>query len=101
MNPEISTVEFFKRPSAFLPILFSLIAVGLIVAHIATDGLAPQPDEGTAAHLWQLVMAAQVPLVGYFVIRWVPVAPRVALPIFGAQITAALIAVAPIFLLKW
>lgn len=101
MNPEISTAEFFKRPSSFLPILLSIIAVGLVVVHIATDGIAPQPDEGTAAHLWQLLMAAQMPIAAYFLIRWVPVAPRAALPVFGAQVTAALVAIAPVFLLKW
>ena len=101
MNTEISQTEFFRRPSACGPILMSLIAVGLIVAHIATHGIAPQPDEGTAAHLWQLVMAAQVPIIGYFFVRWVPVAPRLALPVFAIQLAAALLAIAPVFLLRW
>lgn len=93
--------EFFKRPSAFLPIVMSLVAIGIIVVHIVTDGIAPQPDEGAAAHLWQLLMAAQVPIIGYFLIRWVPVVPRVALPVFGAQLAAVIAALAPVFLLGW
>jgi hypothetical protein len=101
MNPKISTTEFFKRPSAFLPIMLSLVAVSLVVAHIATDGMAPQPDEGTMAHLWQLLMAAQVPITAYFLVRWVAVAPRAVLTVFGVQLATALLALLPVFLLKW
>jgi hypothetical protein len=72
MNTEICVAEAFKRPSAFLPILMSLIAIVVIVVHIAISGTAPQSDEGTAAHLWQLLMAAQVPIVAFFLIRWAP-----------------------------
>src|SRR5262249_55023826 len=101
MNPAISTAELFKRPSAFLPVLMSLAAVGLIVAQLATHGTAPQRDEGTAAHLWQLLMVAQGAGMIYFLIRWVPVGPRAAWQIFGIQLAAALLAIVPVLLLKW
>jgi len=65
------------------------------------NGPAPQEDEGTAAHIWQLLMAGQAPIVLYFAFKWVPESPRAALPILGLQIGAALSAMAPVFILKW
>ena len=80
-----------RRPSAFLPVAMSLGALGP----------APQADEGAAAHLWQLLMAGQVPIVVFFAIKWVPQSPRQAIPILALQIGAALAAMAPVFLLHW
>jgi hypothetical protein len=90
-----------KRPSAFLPMAFSAAAVALIVFQVARHGTAPQADEGAAAHLWQLLMAAELPLVGWFALRALPEAPRPALAVLalhGAGIVAALL---PVFLLRW
>jgi hypothetical protein len=101
MTTEITFPEAFKRPSAFLPIVMSLIAMAVVIVHIAFSGTAPQEDEGTAAHIWQLMMAAQIPFVAFFLIRWMPIAPRSALLVLAAQIAAALTALLPIFLLKW
>jgi hypothetical protein len=101
MNTEISVSKIIKRPSAFLPIAMSIIAVATVLVHVVFYGTARQPDEGAAAHLWQLLMAAQVPIVAFFVIRWVPQAPRSALPILAAQAAAAVAALAPVYLLNW
>lgn len=101
MNTEVRTAEIFKRPSAFLPIVMSLIAVAVVGTHVAAYGTAAPPDEGGAAHLWQLLMAAQFPIVVFFVIRWAARAPRAALPILAVQIVAALAALAPVYFLKW
>jgi len=101
MNTEISIAEIFKRPSAFLPIVMSLLAVTVVGIHVASSGTAPQSDEGTAAHLWQLLMAAQIPIVVFFLIRWARRVPRAALPVFAVQIAAATAALAPVYFLKW
>jgi hypothetical protein len=101
MSIENDITHSFKRPSAFLPILLSLAALATIGVHLAIAGPAPQADEGTAAHLWQVLMAAQVPLTAFFFIRWVPTEPRSALLVFAAQIAAALLAAAPVYFLKW
>jgi hypothetical protein len=90
-----------RHPSAFLPVAMSLAALATVIATIAFHGTAPQPDEGAAAHLWQLLMAAQVPIVVFFAFRWVPQAPRRALAVVGLQIIAALAATAPVFWLGW
>jgi|SRR5581483_2684072 len=101
MSTEIRLPEMFKRPSAFLPIVMSLCAVAVIVIHLLRFGPAPQADEGSAAHIWQLLMAAQLPLAALFLIRWAPRAPRAALPVIAMQIGAALAALAPIYFLHW
>jgi len=90
-----------KRPSAYVPIAMSLAALAIVLVHIIRSGLAPQADEGTAAHLWQLLMAAQIPVIAFFAIRWLPQSPRSALPVLALQAVAALAALAPVYLLNW
>ncbi|MEX2109157.1 MAG: hypothetical protein WD802_00940 [Gemmatimonadaceae bacterium] len=90
-----------KHPSAFLPVAMSLAALATVFIFIALNGTAPQEDEGAAAHIWQLLMAAQVPVVLFFAIKWVPQSPRQAMPILALQVGAALAAMVPVFLLHW
>ena len=90
-----------KHPSAFLPLVMSLAALATVVTFAVLYGTAPQADEGAAAHIWQLLMAGQVPLVLFFAIRWLPRSPREAAPVLGLQAGAALAAMAPVFLLHW
>jgi len=86
-----------RRPSAFLPVAMSTAALALLVGYILMFGTARQQDEGTAAHLWQLLMAGQMPVIGYFAIRWLPTEPKRALPILALQIAAAFAAAFPVF----
>ena len=88
-----------RKPSAFLPVGMSLAALATVLIYVARFGVARQPDEGTAAHLWQLLMAAQVPIIAFFAIRWLPEAPRQALLVLALQAGAALAAATPVFLL--
>lgn len=90
-----------KHPSAFLPVAMSACAVATVLIHIALHGTAPQADEGAAAHIWQILMATQVPIVLFFAIKWVPQSPRQAIAILALQALAALAAMAPVFLLHW
>lgn len=88
-----------KRPSAFLPVAMSLAALATVIVHVALFGTTRQTDEGVAAHLWQLLMALQIPVIAFFAITWLPRAPRQALLILALQAVAALAALAPVFLL--
>jgi hypothetical protein len=101
MNTEADLPSTLKHPSAFLPIAMSLLAVTIVLTHIALAGTAREPDEGTAAHLWQLLMAGQLPIILFFAIRWLPQAPRSALPVLALQAVAAIAALAPVYLLHW
>lgn len=90
-----------RHPSAFLPVAMSLGALATVLLFLAWRGPAPQADEGAAAHIWQLLMAAQAPIVLCFAVTWVPQSPRQAVPILALQVAAALAAMAPVFLLRW
>ncbi len=95
------TTSLIKKPSAFLPLVMSLLAISLVIGHIALVGTARQEDEGTAAHLWQLLMAAQLPIIAFFALRWLPQSPKQALLILALQFVAALAAAAPVFYLEF
>jgi hypothetical protein len=66
----------------------SLATLATFVAVLVIGHPAREPDEGTGAHLWQLLMAAQLPLAAFFGIIWLPVAPRVAAAVFALQAVA-------------
>ena len=89
-----------KKPSAFLPVAMSLAALAVVLIHVAIFGAAREADEGTAAHLWQLLMAAQLPLLLFFAIKWLPRSPKQALLVIALQAGAALAALAPVYLLN-
>jgi hypothetical protein len=95
----MSVETLFTRPSGFLPVAMSSIALLLVLTQVATVGVKPQADEGTAAHIWQLLMVAQLPLVAYFGIRWVPPAPKQGLIVLVTQLAFALVAALPVFAL--
>ena len=97
----MSPLTILKHPTAFLPVAMSLGALATVLTFVVLHGTATQADEGAAAHIWQLLMAAQAPIVLYFAIKWVPQSPRQAVPILGLQLGAALAAMAPVFLLHW
>ena len=61
-----------KRPSAFLPLGMSVVALCLVLGHVAIYGIVHEADEGAVAHLWQLLMAAQLPIAAFFAIKWLP-----------------------------
>ena len=91
--------EMRRRPSAFVPPVLSLAALAIVGCHVAMYGPTPEADEGTAAHLWQLLMAAQLPFMALFFFKWFLSTPRVAAPILVLQIVSALAAMAPVYLL--
>ncbi len=88
------------KPSAFLPLTMSAVAFAIVVGFLAIYGIVREPDEGTAAHLWQLLMAGQVPIIGFFAIRWLPRATGPALLVLTMQVGAAIVAAAPVFVLE-
>ncbi len=90
-----------RRPSALIPVTMSLIALGIVIGYAAMFGTARQADEGTAAHLWQLLMVGQAPVVACFAIKWIPIQPRQALLVLAVQVGAALAALVPVWWFQW
>ena len=88
-----------RQPSAFLPLAMSLGAFAVVIAHVAAVGVTRQADEGTEAHLWQLLMACQLPVIAFYAISSLLRDRRHALPILLAQAAAWIAAAAPVSLL--
>ena len=89
----------FRRPSAFVPLTMSVAALVLVLGHVAMVGAgnARQVDEGVTAHVFQLLIAGQIPLVAFFAIKWLPRAPRLSLPVLALQALAVMAALAPVY----
>jgi len=90
-----------KQPSAIIPIVMSAAALATVLVHLLIFGAAPQADEGASAHLWQLLMAGQAPVIIFYSIKWLPQTPRTALAVVAVQIGAALAAAGPVYWLGW
>lgn len=87
-----------KRPSAFAPLTLSVAALLLVLGHAAMFGIQPTADEGTPAHIFQLLMFTQLPIIGFFALRWLPESPRAALEVLVLQGAAAVAAIASVLL---
>jgi hypothetical protein len=94
-------VELIKRPSGLIPVAMSVAALAIVIVYAAMFGVARQEDEGTAAHLWQLLMVGQGPVIAFFAIKWLPLEPKRALSVLAVQIGAALAAAFPIWWFQW
>jgi hypothetical protein len=101
MNAYFSSVlAMGRRPSAFVPISMSLVALLMVLVMVAVSGVQRGGDEGAAAHIWQILMAGQVPLLAFFLIKWLPRAPKATLSLLALQVLAALAAMAPVYILR-
>jgi hypothetical protein len=90
-----------RRPSAFLPLGMSLAALALVVWFVASFGVVRGAhDEGAAARIFQILMVAQIPIVGYFALTWLPRAHRPAAVILALQVAAGLVAIATVVRLE-
>ena|SRR4026209_2754219 len=72
-----------KQLSTWLPLAMSLAALTLVLGHAAVYGIVHEADEGTAAHVWQILMATQLPIVAYFILKWLPMRPRESLQVLA------------------
>ncbi len=52
---------------AFAPVFLSLFCTSLVLVGAAKFCSPPRVDEGWEAHIFQLLMAAQLPIVGLFI----------------------------------
>ncbi|MGD0876536.1 MAG: hypothetical protein ABSA01_00130 [Anaerolineales bacterium] len=90
-----------KKPSAFLPVGMSLVALATVFIHIILFGTTRESDEGVAAHIFQLLLIVQLPIVAFLAIKWLPRFPRPAQLVLALQAAAGLAALAPVFYFKW
>ena len=88
-----------SRPSAVIPVAMSVAALALVTIYVSIFGVAREADEGAVAHLWQLLIVGQAPVVAFFLIKWLPRAPRFVFAVLVVQALALLAALAPVYLL--
>lgn len=97
----MTALRLLRNPLALAPLVLSGIAVLAIALQVVRHGGAPQPDEGTAAHVWQLVTLVQLPCIALFAAKWLPRAPRQAAGVLALQLLLVVAAVVPVLLLGW
>jgi hypothetical protein len=106
MNPEpLSFGAITRRPSAFVPLAMSITALTMLACVLTYDvihtgSIVREAGEGTVAHLWQILMAGQLPIIGFFAIKWLPRAPKPTLYVLALQAGAVLASMAPVFFLN-
>lgn len=100
LDAPITVRALLRQPTGYLPVAMSVGALAMVAWFVAVHGVVHQPDEGAQAHLWQLFVAGQVPVIAYFAFRWLPTSIRPALVVLALQIGAlVLLAVAPLWAL--
>jgi len=101
-------LSLLKKPSGFVPVLMSVAALSLLVGYIVTGPHAPnlvtengvtREDEGAAAHIWQLLMGLQLPIIFFFAVRWLPRQPKAAVMVLVMQFVAGVSAAFPVWYL--
>ena len=90
------TQRQLNRIGAIAPVAMSLVAFLLVMGAALIVGVTRQPDEGTGAHIFQLLIVGQVPFGLLFLAtadwrRFVRVAAVLAL-----QVVAVVLAFAPV-----
>jgi uncharacterized membrane-anchored protein len=93
-------MKLLRRPAAFIPVTMSLMALAIVLFHIAKSGHLHEADEGTAAHLFQLLMVCQLPLIAWFAVAWLPRELKAALQVLALQAAAGFSAFAALFYLE-
>ena len=91
-------MSILRHQTALLPILVSLIIIALGIREAMTVGLH-QPDEGTAAHVFQILMPLELVLITVFAFTWVPRSPRAALAVLALQVGLVVAIFAGVFFL--
>ena len=80
-----------KRALKFAPIVMSLIALALVFEGAIEFGSNPPKDEGWQAHLFQILMVVQLPMILTFtVMGWRSLKQN--LPVLGTQVLFWLLA---------
>ena len=96
--------EMMRRPSAYIPVAMSLVALTTVLVTIGV-GLAHgghivrDPDEGSVAHIWQLLMTAQIPIALFFAVKWLRRAPGQTMGVLALQAGAWLASCASVYFL--
>jgi hypothetical protein len=96
MDSNSENNSLLKQPSAWLPLAMSLAALVLLLGYISIFGIVHHADEGVPAHIFQLIMLAQLPVIAYFALKWLPKRPKQCLLVLALQAVAWVIPIAAV-----
>lgn len=99
MNTILSDNSLLKKPSAFIPLLMPLIALTIVLVHFEFVGIVHERDEGTLAHIFQLLIIVQIPFVIIFLFSWVNKKPKQTLLILAIQVITGMVAIGVVYFL--
>lgn len=92
---------FLKKPSAWIPLVMSVLALLLVLCYIWLFGIQnPSEDESVIARLFQLLLFGQLPIIGYFFFKWFYKNPKQVSLIVVMQLLAALVPFLTVFFLE-
>ncbi len=92
---------FINQTGARAPIAMSCAAIVVLLFALATGwGKAAANDEGAAAHLWQLLIGLQLPLIAAFLATADWSGPRGVFKVLAVQAALLAIALAPVAILR-
>jgi hypothetical protein len=83
----------FAKPSAWMPLAFSLFALAIVVIHFVQSGHAQGGSAKTIVRVVELILLAQAPFVGFHAIRWLPEEPRPGALVLGVHLAFVLLAI--------
>ena len=91
-----------KHPSAWLPIAMSLAVIAMeisVFSYMAAihAPIVRQSDEGVVAHLFQILMGGQIPVIAFFAVKFLPEKPKQASIVLALQLLAGLAACFPVW----
>ena len=86
-----------KKPSAWVPIAIPLAFFAYLVTVTSLFGIVREKDEGTGAHFFQLWLLLEPFMLGFFAVKYLPLARKETLQILALQIVAALLPISVVF----
>ncbi len=94
-----SVLTLIRKPSGFLPIAMSLCAMALVAGVVTLHGVVHETDEGAAAHVFQLLVVAQLPILAFFAVKWLSRDRAAAVSVIALQAVAVGLALLPVWAL--
>ena len=91
-----SVATLVRKPAALIPLAMSALAFATVLSAALIFNTRREPDEGAAAHIFQLLVAGQLPFLAWFAIQWLRRDIKGAASVIALQFAAIAIALFPV-----
>jgi hypothetical protein len=93
-------ISLARKPSALIPLAMSVAALIDVLLAVAFFGAHHDSGEGAAAHIFQLLIAGQLPFLAWFAVQWMRRDFPRRLPVMLLQGAAIAVALSPLSFLR-